>query len=682
MVQALLTSIRSMLGASASQNKEFKNEAVKNNKNVFSAIKDISRMFSSQNKTDAKQNASLDNIESHTMSTSAKVDRSNLLLQESISLQTQMLGELKSLRSIIANPALQQGSNGQGILSRIATGLATTALIGGTLAGGTAGALQNLTGVGGLNNNEGTTNTNLSSVQPTNFSGSKQEAFSMMENAAREAGSPDPKLTASIAMLESGWMTSKFAQQNNPFGQSITERQIGTEGIVGGRPAGDGVYTAMYEDIPAAVKHHLRRWGDKYTSNPQQTLQNLVQGGYNKVDPSWSSKIYSIYQGSQSNNPEGDETGVAKNQYASLTPSDQNLEAKSSPMGAGGGSVFERQHELAGIRKLPLSDNLKNVLRQAATTAGVDVVVYSGGQAPKGSGGPRTGSTRHDNGNAADLYLMRDGRKLSDTNEEDRAIMAKFVSAAVSAGATGVGAGHGYMGPSNIHVGFGKQATWGGAPWIRQAASGVYNNQDLQAQGGAGSYGGTGTGDGSYGAAGDIISSMAGALSAFGLGGMMGGNILGMLSGFFGMPIGDASTMAAYGVNQQGQVTPPETFNESEEEEPELADRRMEEAPPHAAKKAKEQAAIVESDYPNYELASNEIQKSALNNSAPVVIEKSPQTQPYTTAPMQVADFSTAKNDYPLTTQASWRPRIGVLRPAEPVMQRLTWASKLSSNLA
>ena len=40
------------------------------------------------------------------------------------------------------------------------------------------------------------------------------------------------------------------------------------------------------------------------------------------------------------------------------------------------------------------------------------------------------------------------------------------------------------MGPSNIHVGFGKQATWGGAPWIQSAASGIYNNKDLSAEGG------------------------------------------------------------------------------------------------------------------------------------------------------------------------------------------------------
>jgi hypothetical protein len=39
----------------------------------------------------------------------------------------------------------------------------------------------------------------------------------------------------------------------------------------------------------------------------------------------------------------------------------------------------------------------------------------------------------------------------------------------VRAGATGVGAGMGYMGPSTIHIGGGRRAYWGGAPWIRGA---------------------------------------------------------------------------------------------------------------------------------------------------------------------------------------------------------------------
>ena len=81
----------------------------------------------------------------------------------------------------------------------------------------------------------------------------------------------------------------------------------------------------------------------------------------------------------------------------------------------------------------------------------------------KGQGWPRTGSTRHDQGGAADLTLtdVKDGHTLDMTNPQDQARMAGFVRDAVSAGATGVGAHPNYMGPNGIHVGGGVEAAWG-----------------------------------------------------------------------------------------------------------------------------------------------------------------------------------------------------------------------------
>jgi hypothetical protein len=132
----------------------------------------------------------------------------------------------------------------------------------------------------------------------------------------------------------------------------------------------------------------------------------------------------------------------------------------------GGGNVREAQ---SGIRRLPISDKLRTVLQQAAREAGVDVVVTSGGQ-PGYPKGPRTGSTRHDHGNAADLDLYVGRRILSDANPQDIELKKKFVAAAAAAGASGIGAG--YMGPTKIHVGFGTQATWGGASWMRGISPG------------------------------------------------------------------------------------------------------------------------------------------------------------------------------------------------------------------
>jgi hypothetical protein len=150
-------------------------------------------------------------------------------------------------------------------------------------------------------------------------------------------------------------------------------------------------------------------------------------------------------------------------------PTTADASAPGAP-GAGGGNVREAQSG-AAIRKLPISPELKGVLQKAALAAGVDVVVTSGGQ-PAFPKGPRTGSTRHDLGNAADLDLYVGGRILSDANPADIELKKKFVAAATAAGASGVGAGEGYMGLTKIHVGFGDPAKWGGASWLGGISTG------------------------------------------------------------------------------------------------------------------------------------------------------------------------------------------------------------------
>lgn len=142
-----------------------------------------------------------------------------------------------------------------------------------------------------------------------------------------------------------------------------------------------------------------------------------------------------------------------------------------STAGTGANRVAQSQAQVAGIRKLALQQELVSQLNYAAVMSGLRVDVTSGGQAAAGTGGPRTGSTRHDLGGAADfdLYDKETGHKLDMNNPADAARMAQFVEHAVRAGATGVGAGQDYMGASKIHVGGGKPATWGGADWIGPA---------------------------------------------------------------------------------------------------------------------------------------------------------------------------------------------------------------------
>jgi muramidase (phage lysozyme) len=142
--------------------------------------------------------------------------------------------------------------------------------------------------------------------------------------------------------------------------------------------------------------------------------------------------------------------------------------------------VKENQASEARTRKQPINPKVKNILEYAAAQNGVQVEVFSGGQARKGSGGPRTGSVRHDEGNAADVRLFRtvDGKKvyLDMRNPDDQKVMSNFAKASASAGATGIGAAPNYMGPNAMHVGLGTKQTWGAggdadkAPeWLKKA---------------------------------------------------------------------------------------------------------------------------------------------------------------------------------------------------------------------
>jgi hypothetical protein len=149
--------------------------------------------------------------------------------------------------------------------------------------------------------------------------------------------------------------------------------------------------------------------------------------------------------------------------------------------------VVETQGQVAKIRKGAIQQNLKNQLNYAAEKTGLQVEVHSGGQPVVGKDGvDRLGSPRHDDGGAADLKLVEiiNGKKrfLDSDNPQDRLRMQAFIQHAVTAGATGIGHGNGYMGPRSIHIGGGTELVWGakipegqkgarGLPWVADAHS-------------------------------------------------------------------------------------------------------------------------------------------------------------------------------------------------------------------
>lgn len=92
---------------------------------------------------------------------------------------------------------------------------------------------------------------------------------------------------------------------------------------------------------------------------------------------------------------------------------------------------------------------------------GITMNVVSGGQEAAGEGGSRTGSTRHDHGNAADVDFYVGDRKLDWNNPQDMPILTEIVQRAKANGVTGIGAGDDYMGAGRFHVGFGNAGVWG-----------------------------------------------------------------------------------------------------------------------------------------------------------------------------------------------------------------------------
>ncbi len=187
-------------------------------------------------------------------------------------------------------------------------------------------------------------------------------------------------------------------------------------------------------------------------------------------------------------NPDGTLASPDQVETPATTPEGVQEENHPAPAAIEDNAPVVKQIQ-SGIRSRPIQPALSTVLTTAAaaTDPGVKVVVYSGGQGPRGTpGARRTGSTRHDNGNAGDVYLYRNGKLLDFRNPADLPYVEKFVTAAFAAGATGIGAGPGYMG-AGIHVGYGPNGVKGGprmvwgakgassnAPgWLRAAASGA-----------------------------------------------------------------------------------------------------------------------------------------------------------------------------------------------------------------
>lgn len=160
-----------------------------------------------------------------------------------------------------------------------------------------------------------------------------------------------------------------------------------------------------------------------------------------------------------------------------LTPLAIAARREGNTQGRPNPSTYIKYSNSNATRNKPINDNLAQSMGFLGDM-GVTMNVISGGQDAKGEGTRRTGSTRHDHGNAADVDFYVGDRKLDWNNQADLPVLKEIVARARANGVTGIGAGDDYMGAGRFHIGFGSEATWGAggkgenAPsWLNEAVA-------------------------------------------------------------------------------------------------------------------------------------------------------------------------------------------------------------------
>jgi hypothetical protein len=310
------------------------------------------------------------------------------------------------------------------------------------------------------------------------FSGGKKEFIEKAWPLAVKAGEQtgvDPRIIMAQSAVETGW--GKHAPQNNYFGIKGKGGSLMTREVVNGKSvmmkqnfAGYGSMEESFQGYADFINKNKRYGELKGAQGIEAQSAALQRSGY-ATDPTYGAKVGQIAKGLRApDTPKLGGEAAMKDMGGGHYPGDGHDHSHEGGefVPLAGGVVNENQKRDAAIRKLAINAELKRQLSAAAKATGLEVDVYSGGQAKIGSGGPRTGSTRHDLGGAGDIKLRdpQTGRTLDMRNPADQKRMAKFTEEAVAEGATGVGAGMGYMGASSIHIGGGSKASWGGADWV------------------------------------------------------------------------------------------------------------------------------------------------------------------------------------------------------------------------
>lgn len=464
-------------------------KAASDNQKMFSVIlKDIGKHFEVQNSGLLEVSES---VEQSSNKVAAKVDSTNSLLQDSLGLLSNTYAELRTMNSSIKVMNNSLGDNNKSLLERLGSGFkglqnvilgaaasAAPAMLG--LAGGMAGSFGSDIFGGKANpmDHNGSSSEAMSFFQSKGWS--KEQSAGIVgnlqvesENFSSEVISGRKKGDGGTAVGIAQWHPDRQANFQQVMGKPLIGSSfkeqlqfVDWELKNSESKAGNILKTKTDASSAAsAVDEYYERSSGEHRAKRIANAASLadVKGDVTPVSGGTGSTPKA--DATPASKPEPITPGAAESAESSKEHGGHEgiITGKTKERSADAGRVTQSQ---SGTRNMPINDKLLGVLQKAASEAGVAVDITSGAQ-PNYPQGPRTGSTRHDIGvGAADLDLMQNGRVLTDHNPEDVKIKRKFVEAAAAAGATGIGAGEGYMGASKIHVGFGKPATWGGAGWL------------------------------------------------------------------------------------------------------------------------------------------------------------------------------------------------------------------------
>lgn len=415
MVETILRSITASIGKIGSENNQFRQVAAQQNTSISRFIKDISKMFSSQGKQQNEISGSLNDLQQVTAGTGQKVDQTNNLLQESISVQTQTLNEIKNLSSTILKLIQPLGGSEQdSSFGSTFMNMAGGAAIGAGIAGATGlmmGGLGNLNtqtlsgaGIAGAGSSE-YANQAMEYFQSKGWT--KEQAAGIVGNLQAESGKDlNPYLPGDggKAFGVAQWHPDRQAKFQNVFGKPLSK--------------------ASFQEQIEFVQWELEN-DEKEAANMLRQARTASEAAV-IVDKHYE-RSSGLHTAKRIANAEA-LTGQERQQQTQTTPEgDGDFIKQSSPVNLQKYSLKDPSH-VQGLDK-SFQDSLGKFMN-AAEESGHSIKLYSGYRSPERQkelfrnavmkyGSPEAarkwvappGRSRHNQGIAADLKYLTPGAR-------------------------------------------------------------------------------------------------------------------------------------------------------------------------------------------------------------------------------------------------------------------------------